>query len=281
MSETEILPTAGLIGPAPAFEADYTPAALAGNFDQLREWASALVEGYGAGWLDPRKEADLRQARRDRAYFAGLARGIDQRRKAVKAAYSAPLKAFEGECRSVTAILQGAADQAGAVVAEGDRLYREAKEQALRDHWEAFAGELVGVTDYGQYADPAWLNRTCSLAKAIDELTVKVERTARDWEALRAGEGSDRYDVAEREFFRTLDLAAALKAQSAAVADDARIAALKAAIGPAPQAPEAPQGETQPRPRWVLEIDGATPDEVRKVGDFVTSIGLHGTVRRV
>lgn len=296
----------GPIQEAPEFRASFTPAELSANFDALRAWAQGLVDGYCAGGLDPRRDADVRQAKRDRAYFNGLVKDIDQRRRAVKAAYSAPLKAFEDECGSVTAILKGAADQAGAVVAEGDRLYKGAKEQALRDHFEAFAGELAGVMTYEQLADPAWLNRTCSLARAKDELTAKVERVARDWEGLRQFEGCDHFDEAERVYFRTLDLAAALRAQNDAIAEDNRIAALKAAIDPAPapvaadalapaQTPEhgaysAPEGateataqadEAQGRSRWVLEIDGATLAEVREVGGFMASLGVHGKFRRV
>lgn len=285
----------GPIQEAPEFRASLTPPELSANFDALREWAQGLVDGYGAGGLDPRRDDDVRQAKRDRAYFNGLVKDIDQRRKAVKAAYSAPLKAFEDECKSVTAVLQGAADQAGAVVAEGDRLYRKAKGQALRDHFEAFAGELASVVDFEQLADPAWLNRTCTLAKAKDELTAKVERVARDWEGLRQFEACDHFDVAERTYFRTLDLAAALRAQNDAIAEDNRIAALKAAIDPAPaqevagvpapaQMPAsgaAPTGEGPQRSRWVLEIDGATLAEVRKVGEYMASLGVHGEFRRV
>ena len=237
------------------------PLGIGTDFARLREWAETLVDGYGAAPLDPVR--DYAQAKRDRAYFNGLVKDIDQRRKAVKEAYTAPLKAFEDECKSVTAILQGAADQAGAVVAEGDRLYREAKEQALRDHFEDFAGELARVVRFEQLEDPKWLNRTTRMEDAQRLLESKIEAVARDWGILARFVGEEGYAAARLEFRRTLDLGEALKAKDEAAEAGKEIREL-----------DAFRGGRERRNRWTIAVDGATSCEISEVLQVLQDMGV-------
>lgn len=244
---------------------------LNADFDALRAWARDLTRGYSGEGFDPRKEADYKQAKRDRTYFNGLVKDIDQRRKAVKAAYSAPLKEFEDECGSVTAILKGAADQAGAVVAEGDRLYREEKEQALREFFDGFAGELANVASYEQIANPAWLNRLCSLKDAQDDIVRRLNGVARDWEVLARFVGTPGYAAARRAFCKTLDIGEALKARDEANVTDESIKQLDEF------------GQTtrkMPKSNWAMKVFGASDFEVAQVLQFVSDMGLAASAER-
>ncbi len=231
-------------GLAPSFEATFAPAELHANFEALKRWALDLAGGYCGEAYDPAKDGDVAQARRDRAYFNGLVRDVDQRRKAVKAEFSKPLAEFEAQCREVTDVLKGAAEAAGRVVDEGERIRRARKRGAIEREYLDFAGDLAQAVPLDALMDGRWLNKSFPMAQAIDEMRDRAARVAADWAQLRAREGEPRHDVAERAFLRTLDLGDALAAQARAVEEDARAAALKAAAdecaAPAEEEPPAP-----------------------------------------
>ena len=228
---------------APSFEAEFRPAELHANFDALRRWALDVAGGYDGESYDPADERDVAQAKRDRAYFNGLVRDVDQRRKAVKAEFSKPLAEFEAQCREVTDVLKGASDAAARVVERGERIRVDRKREALEAEYRDFAGELAEAVPFAAVMDERWLNKGFAMPKAVDAMRERAAKVAADWEQLRAREGEPRHDVAERAFLRTLDLGDALAAQASAVEADGRAAA-QAAQAPAPQPVQAPA----PRP---------------------------------
>ena len=214
---------------APSFEAEFRPAELHANFDALKRWALDVAGGYDGESYDPNDECDVAQAKRDRAYFNGLVRDVDQRRKAVKAEFSRPLAEFEAQCREVTDVLKGASDAAARVVELGERIRVDRKREALEAEYRDFAGELAEAVPFAAVMDERWLNKGFATPKALDAMRERAAKVAADWEQLRAREGEPRHDVAERAFLRTLDLGDALAAQASAVEADGRAAALKAA----------------------------------------------------
>lgn len=238
---------------APSFEAEFRPAELHANFEALRSWALDVAGGYDGESYDTNDERDVAQAKRDRAYFNGLVRDVDQRRKAVKAEFSKPLAEFEAQCREVTDVLKGASDAAARVVERGERIRVDRKREALEAEYRDFAGELAEAVPFAAVMDERWLNKGFAMPKAVDAMRERAAKVAADWEQLRAREGEPRHDVAERAFLRTLDLGDALAAQASAVEADGRAAALKAArdeaqamaaaqaAAPAPQPVQAPK----------------------------------------
>ena len=252
---------------APSFEAEFRPAELHANFDALKRWALDVAGGYDGESYDPNDECDVAQAKRDRAYFNGLVRDVDQRRKAVKAEFSRPLAEFEAQCREVTDVLKGASDAAARVVERGERIRVDRKREALEAEYRDFAGELAEAVPFAAVMDERWLNKGFAMPKALDAMRERAAKVAADWEQLRAREGEPRHDVAERAFLRTLDLGDALAAQASAVEADGRAAALKAArdeaqaMAAAQAAAPAPQPVQAPAPRPVQ-----TPPEPQDEG---------------
>ena len=252
--EVEASPVeAGALAPslAPSFEAEFRPAELHANFDALKRWALDVAGGYDGESYDPNDERDVAQAKRDRAYFNGLVRDVDQRRKAVKAEFSRPLAEFEAQCREVTDVLRGASDAAARVVERGERIRVDRKREALEAEYRDFAGELAEAVPFAAIMDERWLNKGFAMPKALDAMRERAARVAADWEQLRAREGEPRHDVAERAFLRTLDLGDALAAQASAVEADGRAAALKAARDEAQALAAAQAAAPAPAPRPV------------------------------
>ena len=219
---------------------EFSPAVIDANFDALEERVRALVADYEGASYDMSDAENVRAAKRDRGYLNGIAKQIDERRKAVKREYNKPLEAFEARCRQVSGIAKQAADAIKEQLDAAEEERRERAYAALEEHYEGYAGLLAPVVPYERLHDPKWLNKTFGEQKAREALEEKVSAVARDWDALKARrDATTHYEEAEREFFRTLDLGAALSAARRADEEDARIAELRAAVEPGPdEAPE-------------------------------------------
>ena len=76
----------------------YSPAVIEANFDALEAHVRRLVADYEGATYDMGKDENVKAAKRDRAYLNGIAKEIDERRKAVSREYTKPLAAFEDRC---------------------------------------------------------------------------------------------------------------------------------------------------------------------------------------
>ena len=88
----------------------YSPAVIEANFDALEAHVRRLVADYEGATYDMGKDENVKAAKRDRAYLNGIAKEIDERRKAVSREYTKPLAAFEDRCKAVAGIAKQAAD---------------------------------------------------------------------------------------------------------------------------------------------------------------------------
>ena len=289
----------------------YTPSVIQANFDALEERVRAVVAGYEGAVYDLASADAVREAKRDRSYLNGLKKEIDERRKAVKREYSKPLDAFEKRCKRITAIIDESSDAIKAQLDEAEQARKDALYSRLQQHYEEFAGLLVPVVPYERLHEDQWLNKTFGEIKAQQALEAKVSDVARDWETLKAQqETMPHYADAEREFFRTLDLGAALNAARLADEEDRRIAELKAAMAPEPEPepvsepePEpiaAPEPEPMPAPApmpapmpaptpapvaepleaWTVEVPSATRSQMERLASVLKAQGITGSIRR-
>lgn len=277
----------------------YKPSVIEANFDALEAHVRKTVEGYDGATYDLTKKENIAEAKHDRSYLNGLKNEIDERRKAVKREYSKPLDAFEKRCKQITAIIDEAA---GNIKAQLDQAEEERKARAyakLQEHYEEFAGLLAPVVPYERFHEPQWLNKTFGEIKAYEALEAKVSDVARDWETLKAQqEAMPHYADAELEFFRTLDLGAALNAARLADEEDRRIAELKAAMAsdpepepmPEPEPIAAPEPEPMPAPMpapvaepleaWTVEVPSATRSQMQALASLLKAQGITGSIRR-
>lgn len=222
----------------------YSPAVIEANFDALEAHVRRLVADYEGATYDMGKDENVKAAKRDRAYLNGIAKEIDERRKAVSREYTKPLAAFEDRCKAVAGIAKQAADGIKAQLDEAEEERQQRAYAKLREHYEEFAGLLTPVVPYERFHERQWLNKTFGEAKAFKALEEKVSSLAQDWETLKAQfEGEPFYDEAERELFATLDLGAAISAAHKAAEERQRIAELKAAMEPEPAEEAEPEAE--------------------------------------
>lgn len=300
---------------ATTLEVTYTEATIASNMDALEAHVKKVVAEYDGATYDLTDAQAIKEAKHDRSYLNGIKKEIDERRKAVKREYSKPLDAFEKRCKQITAIIDESTDAIKAQLDEAEQARKDALYSRLQQHYEEFAGLLAPVVPYERLHEPQWLNKTFGEIKAQQALEAKVSDVARDWETLKAQqEAMPHYADAEREFFRTLDLGAALNAARLADEEDQRIAELKAAMAPDPEPepmpepePEpiaAPEPEPMPAPApmtapmtapmpapmpapaaepleaWTVEVPSATRSQMQALASLLKAQGITGSIRR-
>lgn len=294
---------------ATTLEVTYTEATIASNMDALEAHVKKVVADYDGATYDLTSAQAIKDAKHDRSYLNGIKKEIDERRKAVKREYNKPLDAFERRCKQITAIIDESTDAIKAQLDEAEQTRKDALYSRLQQHYEEFAGLLAPVVPYERLHEPQWLNKTFGEIKAQQALEAKVSDVARDWETLKAKqEAMPHYADAEREFFRTLDLGAALNAARLADEEDRRIAELKAAMAPDPEPepmPEsepiaAPEPEPMPAPApmpapmptpmpapvaepleaWTVEVPSATRSQMQALASLLKAQGITGSIRR-
>lgn len=290
---------------ATTLEVTYTEATIASNMDALEAHVKKVVADYEGATYDLTSAQAIKEAKHDRSYLNGIKKEIDERRKAVKREYNKPLDAFERRCKQITAIIDESTDAIKAQLDEAEQTRKDALYSRLQQHYEEFAGLLAPVVPYERLHEPQWLNKTFGEIKAQQALEAKVSDVARDWETLKAQqEAMPHYADAEREFFRTLDLGAALNAARLADEEDQRIAELKAAMAPEPEPEPMPEPEpepieipapvpmsapmTAPMPApvaepleaWTVEVPRATRSQMQALASTLKAQGITGSIRR-
>lgn len=292
---------------ATTLEVTYTEATIASNMDALEAHVKKVVAEYEGATYDLASAQAVKEAKHDRSYLNGIKKEIDERRKAVKREYNKPLDAFERRCKQITAIIDESIDAIKAQLDEAEQTRKDALYSRLQQHYEEFAGLLAPVVPYERLHEPQWLNKTFGEIKAQQALEAKVSDVARDWETLKAQqEAMPHYADAEREFFRTLDLGAALTAARLADEEDQRIAELKAAMAsepepepmpepepepveisepepmpaPAPMPAPMPAPVAEPLEAWTVEVPSATRSQMQALASLLKAQGITGSIRR-
>lgn len=286
---------------ATTLEVTYTEATIASNMDALEAHVKKVVADYNGATYDLTSAQAIKDAKHDRSYLNGIKKEIDERRKAVKREYNKPLDAFERRCKQITAIIDESTDAIKAQLDEAEQTRKDALYSRLQQHYEEFAGLLAPVVPYERLHEPQWLNKTFGEIKAQQALEAKVSDVARDWETLKAQqEAMPHYADAEREFFRTLDLGAALNAARLADEEDQRIAELKAAMAPEPEPEPMPEPEpepieipapapmpapmpapvAEPLEAWTVEVPSATRSQMQALASTLKAQGITGSIRR-
>lgn len=283
----------------------FTPAAIDANFDALDARVEELIAGYAEARYDLTDSDEIKQAKRDRTYLNGIAKEIDERRKAVKREYMRPLDDFEARANAITAKVKKASANIKEQLDEAEERRKDRAYAILKEYYEDLAGMLAPVVPYERIHDEKWLNKTFGEMKAKAAIDEKVAKVATDWETLQAQrETLPRYEVAEREFFSTLDLGAALNAAREAQETDERIAGMRAEMAeygndemppdtepetmpePVPEPAPAPQAAPAPAPQaaapvavpggryvpCVMVIQAASIEQMQQIGRFCGSL---------
>ena len=222
------------------------PGQISANFDALEAHVDAILKDY-EGWQPSADSAeDVRACADARKYLNGLAKQIDERRKAVKNEYLRPLNAFEGRSNAIRDKIKSAVARIQAVEKEADEARKREKENALREHYQEVAGLLADVVPYEAIADPKWLNKSPHVENCKKELEDRCRKVAKDWDALKAQDLGDFGEQAELRFFQSLDLGEAIAWAHKLAEDKKRLDAMKSELSSYQQEDEPQPYDYQP-----------------------------------
>lgn len=222
-----------------------TPGTIVSNMEDLEAYVSSICADYvGIDIADPTAE-QARWAKTSRTEVNRVAKAIAAERIRVEKAYMAPFQSFKDRCMDLEGRLKATSADLKKVVDAGEEKRRAQRRIDLQEAYEELAPLLVPVVPLDALMDPSWLNKSCSLPKATSELADKLSDVASGWDTIKETVEPDYLPLAERSFFSTLDVGAALREVKGAKDAAARIAAMKAEM-----VPEEPQdaAESEPEP---------------------------------
>ena len=222
-----------------------TPGTIVSNMEDLESYVDAICADYvGIDIADPTAE-QARWAKTSRTEVNRVAKAIAAERIRVEKAYMAPFQGFKDRCQVLEGRLKATSADLKRVVDAGEEKRRAQRRIDLQAAYEELAPLLVPVVPLDALMDPSWLNKSCSLPKATGELADKLSDIASGWDTIKETVEEDHLPLAERSFFSTLDVGAALREVKGAQDAAERIAAMKAELAPEePQ--EAPESEPEP-----------------------------------
>lgn len=256
----------------------FQPASITAHFDALDAKIDDLLAGTITN-IDVDDAEQMRRVRKDRTYINGAINSLEDRRKAIKRAYSKPLTDFEDDLKLRINRLKEASATYTEALNEADKIARAKRAAVLEEAYYDMAPALVPVVPWERIYERSWTNKTHGEVRAKEDLAAKVAKIAADWETLK-GLGLENQEEAEIEFFQTLDLSSAITHAKEALERKARLEAMKAEVEPAPEPAPDPPGPQEKRQRMVIFIDQPiTAEEARTIGRVIGSHGFTGTFK--
>ena len=178
------------------------------NKEQIKEAVVSITEQYrGLAYT----EAQLQEAKADRAKLNAMKNDISARRIQVKKALLEPYEKFEAEVKEVVALIDEPIAMIDEQIVAYDERTKEEKRQTLEKFFVENRGSLPEQITFERIFNPQWLNKTSSLSSCKKEIKKLIEDISADLAAIRSSL-DERYSVYAEEFYlkREMNLSHAL-----------------------------------------------------------------------
>lgn len=240
--------------------AHLSPAEITADFDTMRSKLNELLQPYIGMTPDSIAEMPIKDVKHVRADINAIVKNVDDARKAVKRDYNKPLQEFE----SAIADLLAPAKQYSNMLADAVNIDRENKRQeryaTLAQSYAEFGGEFAANVEFDKVLQQEWLNASFGEQKALEAMYAAVEVAAKDFATLQTQRDTlPCFDVAEREYLRSLDLGAAISAAHQAQADQERAESIKTALKQTEQIQQSNSPQTTAEPAEPVAEERDTP----------------------
>jgi DNA-binding transcriptional ArsR family regulator len=213
------------------------------NFEQLKTELASRLEHYNSLVVT---EDSIKDAKADKALLNKLREAIEDKRKEIKKAVSAPYAAFEVKVKELVALI----DQPISAIDKQLDVYEQRRKAEKRSQIEAFWTENMPEgfpVAMDKLFDERWLNASIPLKRATAELNEKILKVSADLNVISTVDLQYAEQV-KGKYLDTLDLAAAIAEQTRLkeiaerirLYDEARACAPAPIEAPKPQAPAAP-----------------------------------------
>lgn len=178
------------------------------NKEQIKEAVVSITEQYrGLAYT----EAQLQEAKADRAKLNAMKNDISARRIQVKKALLEPYEKFEAEVKEVVALIDEPIAMIDEQIVAYEERTKEEKRQALEKFFAENRAELPELITFERIFNPKWLNKSSSLSSCKNDIKKLIEDISADLAAIRSSL-DERYSVYAEEFYlkREMNLSHAL-----------------------------------------------------------------------
>lgn len=265
----------------------YSLPEISDNLSALSAYVDVTLEPY-IGWeIDVSDSKKIKEAKKAIAELPKIKTSIDSERKRIKAEYDAPYKAWESRVKEVTNKIDKAYRAIKDQIDNAEEQARQDRRETLEQVYEEFCPLLVPMVPFEEMLDPKWLNASFGEKKAENELCDKAAKIAKDWDILKNSNLQCPTET-ELEFFKTLDVSAALAYDKQRAEEIARLQELKAEVEPQ----EVTQVEKIPEPlsrdetiyRFSIEIPRTefetNENEARALKNHLELLGIKAKMTR-
>nr|DAS37772.1 MAG TPA: Protein of unknown function (DUF1351) [Caudoviricetes sp.] len=178
------------------------------NKEQIKEAVVSITEQYrGLAYT----EAQLQEAKADRAKLNAMKNDISARRIQVKNALLEPYNKFEAEVKEVVALIDEPIAMIDEQIVAYEERTKEEKRQTLEKFFAENKGSLPEQITFERIFNPKWLNKSSSLSSCKNDIKKLIEDISADLSAIRSAL-DERYSVYAEEFYlkREMNLSHAL-----------------------------------------------------------------------
>lgn len=180
------------------------------HIDWNKEEFEAAIEAAVKDYTDLAYTDDqIKEAKADRAELNKLKKAIDERRKAVKKAISAPYDEFEKEVKEVTQKLDAAVGQIDSQVKAYEEKQKAEKKAAIEECFRSKVGLLEGTVTIDHVFDPKWLNATVTMKTIDAEMTARLTNIQNGYDFCKNLPEGEK-DIAVMAFEKNFDLGYAI-----------------------------------------------------------------------
>ena len=178
------------------------------NKEQIKEAVVSITEQYrGLAYT----EAQLQEAKADRAKLNAMKNDISARRIQVKNALLEPYNKFEAEVKEVVALIDEPIAMIDEQIVAYEERTKEEKRQTLEKFFTENRGNLPELITFERIFNPQWLNKRSSVTSCKNDIKKLIEDISADLAAIRSSL-DERYSVYAEEFYlkREMNLSHAL-----------------------------------------------------------------------
>lgn len=263
---------------------DYDPIEFTTNIEELKVYMQNQIEPFNDVELELNNKAAIKEAKKTYADLNSFVTDFDKRRKAVIKELRAPIDALDTELKGIVADGKEAYREGKNQLDDVAERQKEAKRSALMEEYYGMVGKLGDLIPYEVIEDTTWANASTTESKALNEMNEKAKKVLSDIKTLEST-ALEHKQASLTVYYKTVDIQQALAENTRLIAEEAERKEYKEkaqAVFTPPEIDQDEQIDTEEEqeklPQWACSFT-ASRDDAKKVGDFLKSLGISGTLK--
>lgn len=248
------------------------PVIITGNFAEMQDELATMMQAYAG--LEVTEE-NLPERKKDVATLRKIKSAIEDKRKAAKKEYEKPFKAFEAECKKLTAIIDKEVDRINSEINLFEQKRIAAKRERCAEIYRANIGSYAEYLPIEHIGKKEWDNKSYTEAAVLTDIQEAIMQVKSDLGVIESmcGEWVAECNAAYKAHGNSLvsalqrakDLASAKQAAEAAVLGSEQQAGTNTPVAPAKPAE---------RPVWRFTITVHSEVDARIIRDTCNACGF-------